>query len=183
MTLIVNVFGGPGSGKSTAAAGLFHLLKMQHIDVELVTEYAKDVVWDEAFTKLNNQLYVFAQQHNRIFRCDNKVDVIVTDSPINLGLIYGEKYGQNMSTPLCDLIKHEFESQDSFNVLLQRESKYNPIGRMQSEEEALQADADIIKILQDSNQNYTTYSLEHIRNGANTVVEQIYHDVINHLNK
>ena len=46
-TKIINIFGNPGSGKSTIAAYLFTALKSRNIEVELVTETAKDLVWDE----------------------------------------------------------------------------------------------------------------------------------------
>lgn len=40
--LIINLFGRPGSGKSTGAAYIFSKLKMHDIDAELVTESTKD---------------------------------------------------------------------------------------------------------------------------------------------
>lgn len=44
--LIVNLFGVPGAGKSTGAAYIFSRLKMLGINAELVTEFAKDKVWE-----------------------------------------------------------------------------------------------------------------------------------------
>ena len=41
-TLIINLIGGPGSGKSTTAAGLFYKLKQMGIDCEMALEFAKD---------------------------------------------------------------------------------------------------------------------------------------------
>ena len=58
-TLVVNLFGAPGSGKSTAAAYIFALLKMAGINAELVTEFAKDKVWEEAKAAFENQQYLF----------------------------------------------------------------------------------------------------------------------------
>ena len=43
-TLIMNLYGGPGSGKSTGAAYIFSMLKMVGVDAEYVTEFAKDKV-------------------------------------------------------------------------------------------------------------------------------------------
>lgn len=45
--IIINLYGSPGSGKSTAAAYIFSKLKMKGVECELVTEVAKDLVWDE----------------------------------------------------------------------------------------------------------------------------------------
>ena len=47
--LCVNLFGGPGIGKSTTAAGVFNLLKLHGIETELITEFAKDLVWEERY--------------------------------------------------------------------------------------------------------------------------------------
>ena len=44
---VVNLFAGPGSGKSTTASGLFHLLKLDNKKTELVTEYAKDAIYEQ----------------------------------------------------------------------------------------------------------------------------------------
>ena len=43
-TIVVNLIGGPGSGKSTTAAGLFYNLKKLGINCEMALEYAKDKV-------------------------------------------------------------------------------------------------------------------------------------------
>ena len=46
--LVVNLFAGPGTGKSTAAAQIFQALKWQRFSCELVTEFAKEKVWEES---------------------------------------------------------------------------------------------------------------------------------------
>lgn len=56
MMKVINLFGGPGSGKSTLAAGLFERMKIQGLSVELVTEYAKDMVWERRGNILDDQL-------------------------------------------------------------------------------------------------------------------------------
>lgn len=155
MTLVVNLFGGPGTGKSTIAAGTFFQLKANHINAELVTEYAKDKVWEDSLAVLANQIYIFANQHQRVFRCMGKVDVIITDSPVNLGLIYGNMYGNRMSDELSNLIRHEFGRNDNLNIVLQRSGNYDRRGRVQTEEEALEVDSRIIDILDQDNHSYT----------------------------
>lgn len=44
--LIINLFGAPGAGKSTGAAYVFSQLKAAGVNAELVTEFAKDKVWE-----------------------------------------------------------------------------------------------------------------------------------------
>ena len=41
---VINLFAGPGAGKSTTAAGLFHLMKIAGMNVELVTEFSRSWV-------------------------------------------------------------------------------------------------------------------------------------------
>jgi len=58
-TIHINLWAGPGTGKSTMAASIFAELKWNKIDCELVSEYAKQIVWEESYTKLNNQNWLF----------------------------------------------------------------------------------------------------------------------------
>ena len=44
---IVNLFGGPGTGKSICAAQIFVDLKFKNKNVELITEYTKDATWEK----------------------------------------------------------------------------------------------------------------------------------------
>ena len=60
--LVVNLFGAPGAGKSTGAAYIFSKLKMAGINAELVTEFAKDKVWEESKAVFQNQAYIFGRQ-------------------------------------------------------------------------------------------------------------------------
>jgi len=39
MTTVVNLYGGPGSGKSTTAHGLIHILKSSGIEAEFAHEW------------------------------------------------------------------------------------------------------------------------------------------------
>ena len=58
--LVINLFGVPGSGKSTGAAYIFSRLKMAGINAELITEFAKDKVWEgnDTIFEPDNQLYL-----------------------------------------------------------------------------------------------------------------------------
>ena len=86
--ILVNLFGAPGAGKSTGAAYIFSQLKMRGINAELVTEFAKDKVWEGSKAVFENQAYIFGKQYFRISRCADQVDVIVTDSPLLLSILY-----------------------------------------------------------------------------------------------
>lgn len=144
--LVVNFFGGPGAGKSTTAAAVFAECKRRGLLAELVTEYAKDRVWEEAYRTLENQIYVFGKQHHRLWRVADKVDVIVTDSPLLLSL----HYGSEMSPAFRALVAEEHRRLRSLNVMLRRVKPYAPVGRVQTEGQAREIDAALRGILRDS---------------------------------
>lgn len=131
---VINLFGAPGSGKSTLAAGLFYELKMKHINVELVTEYAKDMVWEERHNIFQDQIYILGKQNRRLLRLKDKVDLVVTDSPIIMGITYmvATPYDETLS----NLIAEVFLTYNNFNVFVNRKHQYSEIGRNQNEYEA-----------------------------------------------
>lgn len=145
MTLVVNLYGGPGARKSTYAYMVAGRLKQLGIEAELVTEYAKDMVWWEAEKKLDNQIYVFGKQHSRLKRLLGKVDVIVTDSPILMCIAYENDGNQ----PLRDLIGYEYSKMNNLDIFLNRVGEYNPIGRLQTEEQAIEIDNIVRDIMTD----------------------------------
>ena len=133
-TIVINLFGQPSAGKSTGAAYIFSRLKEENINCELITEFAKDLTWEENNTGLSCQEYIFGQQSYRQFRCKDKVDVIITDSPLPLGIFYNNNpiLGENFEKTVMDI----FNSYCNYNYLIMRVKPYNPIGRNQTQEEA-----------------------------------------------
>lgn len=138
-TKVINLYGGPGTGKSTNAARIFTILKDKGVEVELVTEFAKDCVWEKRLFTLENQVYVFAKQYHRIHRLLGQVEFIVTDSPILQGCVYDD----SGSTELQDLVLHCHRQMETFDVCLLRTKKYQPNGRMQTEADAVNLDRKI----------------------------------------
>lgn len=132
--IIVNLFGAPGAGKSTGAAYIFSKLKMEGVNTELVTEFAKDKVWEENKEVFNNQAYIFGKQYFKISRCANKVDVIITDSPLLLSAFYNDS--DTLGEEFNQVVAKVFGSYDSINYLVERNKPYNPKGRLQTEQES-----------------------------------------------
>lgn len=132
--LVVNLFGPPGCGKSTGAAYIFAKLKLAGINAELVTEVAKDLTYERHNVAFRNQLYVLGQQAYRISRLEDKVDVVITDSPIIHQLIYNESPHLRDGFTTCVL--NEFNKYRNRNYFLINEQPYIQLGRAQTEEEA-----------------------------------------------
>lgn len=163
--IIVNIWGAPGVGKSTTAAGLFASLnrdeRFNHLNMELVTEVAKDFVWENRMETLEVQLYVTAKQFRNMYRVAKKVDLVITDSPVMQGAFYGEYYE---AVPDPDIF---FEMLKGFNdtlgdrvdFYLPRSVPYKSVGRNQSEEEI---------------KNFDTQFEEFMRNIAHLKLEKHY---------
>lgn len=139
---VVNLFGGPGTGKSTTAAATFAELKYRGVNAELVTEFAKDKVWEKSLHVLGNQPYLLGKQFHRLWRLQD-LDVVVTDSPLLLLLHYGRDWGIEFRQMVLKL-HDQFES---LNYMLSREKPFNPAGRTQTEQEARDMDPLIRDIL------------------------------------
>jgi hypothetical protein len=177
------MFGGPDAGKSTTAAGVFYALKMRRVRCELITEYAKTRIWEEADKTLTDQIYIFGKQHHKQFMVNNKVDVIITDSPLLLSLIYGQTLGPTFK----QLVLETYNNYQNMNFYIQRhDGPYDPVGRSQKEEEAKAIDDVTLKMLIDNNILFTTvkadsefteeeFDITKIINNrtVNTVVDQV----------
>lgn len=130
---VINLFGGPGAGKSTAALGLAYELKKRWASVELITEYAKELVWTDSAHLLSNQNYVFSQQEHRLNRLVNKVEIAITDSPLLLSAFYAPpEYPVSFKQSVFDF----FQSYQNINIFVERSHKYAEEGRLQNQEEA-----------------------------------------------
>lgn len=149
-TLVVNLFAGPGAGKSTTAAGIFFELKSRGINCELVTEFVKDLVWEERHKAINNQVYIFGKQHHRINRLLGQVEVIITDAPLLLTHVYDAE----VNCPLRLLATREHLKHNSYNVFVKRLKEFNPKGRLQDYNEARNLDVRISTMLDSLNVKY-----------------------------
>lgn len=149
MTKYVNLFGGPGVGKSTTAAILFGEMKKLGMNVELVTEVAKDFVWEGRMGTLDIQPYVTMKQYRNLFRLKGKVDYVITDAPILLGCVYSDRFNPDMPATYKSFIVdlHHQMLNPSINICLLREFEYKEEGRYQTEEVAKQIDLEIDAML------------------------------------
>src|SRR5271156_5139176 len=89
MKKIVCLWGGPGTGKSTTCAGLFHKLKKLGLNVEMNREYVKDWVWEGREIISGDQVYITAKQARKeVLYMRKEMDIIITDSPLALTTFY-----------------------------------------------------------------------------------------------
>jgi hypothetical protein len=169
-TLVINIFGGPSISKSTTAAGVFSLLKLHGIECELALEYAKDLIWEERHKTIKDQQYLFGKQYHRLWRLVNNVDVIVTDCPLLLSVVYGKRYDVVVKS-FADNVIDAINSFNNFNVVLDRVKPFNENGRNVTEVQAKEIDKEIIDTLK-------YYKMDYINipgnfEGINTIVHNI----------
>lgn len=152
--LVVNLFGVPSAGKSTGAAYIFSKLKLSGVNTELITEFAKDMVWEDNIEvfKPDNQCYIFGEQFYRMSRCRDKVSVIVTDSPLPLSIMYNQS--EVLGETFNQTVMNCFNSFHNLSYLILRDKPYNPIGRRHTEEESNALKADILDFLDDREIQY-----------------------------
>ena len=167
--IVVNLYAPPGTGKSTGAAYIFSRLKMMGINAELITEFAKDKVWERNATALANQLFVFANQYYRIYICERDVDIVVVDSPLLLSTIYSND--REIIKPMKEIIDIIEKKYVVLNYFLNRVKRYNPKGRVHSEKESDDLKEIILSVLKDNNIKYKTVD------GDTTGYEEIIKDV------
>jgi len=142
---VVNLFAGPGAGKSTTRAGLFYLMKQAGLNVEETTEYAKDLTWDNNTSILSDQLYILAKQNRKLQRIKNKVDFALTDAPLLLNLHYTPL--EYLPLNYRHMVFELWDTYDNLNFLIRRVKRYNPIGRNQTEDQARVIDIKIQELL------------------------------------
>jgi len=141
-TKIINFYGGPGVGKTTAAAYVFSQLKMHNKSVELVTEYAKELTWLK--NRNSQQDYEIAiYQLNRIESAMDEHDYVVTDAPILLQLAYVKDLHPGFEQFIAD--KHK--EMDTLDIVIDRTHAYTMESRFHDEKQAKKKDDEIYGLL------------------------------------
>lgn len=153
VTTIINLYGGPGTGKSTSAAYLYYILKKSHVNAELVREYVKDWAWEGRQISTNDQIYFLGKQVRRESMLYGKVDVIVTDSPVMMNLYYAQRYcpqtlGEGIRASTLSFYRQAADDgHKHVHVMLKRNKPYKSEGRYQMEDEAREIDEGVRLVL------------------------------------
>jgi GTPase SAR1 family protein len=163
-SLIINLFGGPGIGKSSIASGLTHEFKKRHISCDCPYEFPKSLAWDNNNEAIKDQFYVIANQHRGIAKSYGKVKYIIVDSPLLLSLVYKDFYVDKNTYPSClygkefdDLLLSMFNFYDNLNVVLKRgDGDFNEKERYQNLEESKLLDTLIKNVLDVNDIPYIT---------------------------
>jgi hypothetical protein len=149
---------------------LFGLMKLNSVNVEEVTEYAKDVTWEKNFTLYSDQLFVTANQNRRLDRLRDQVEWVVSDSPLLLSIHYATP--DYLPKSFNNLIYELWDTYDNYNFFIKRNKPYVRIGRSQTAEEAIDIDVKIREMLNNKGINYI--DIEGGKEAASNIFNRVF---------
>ena len=165
---IINLFGGPGSGKTTLAYYLAYRFKQAGFRAELVGEAAREIIYDRnppdpdtggvARQLIDNQFLISGLQSERIQRLfRHNVEVAIADSPLRMGLLYVKEHEMRWALQAA-ITAFDKDFQHQRNVFVNRTpGKYDQESRAQNEAEATELDDKIRALIGHQIGDYETH--------------------------
>ena len=150
-TLIVNIYGGPGAGKSTAALQLVAELKKRGYHAEYVSEVAKEYVYAKKFDildgSLEHQKQIMSEQQGRVDLMIGNVDVAITDAPLLLNTIYLNP--NEKTSEYSAYVLDEYNKYNNYNIYIDRDLsiEFEKEGRIHNLSESIEKDGEIKAML------------------------------------
>lgn len=172
LPIVINGYGGPGAGKSTACLEITAALKKEGYNAEYVQEYAKELVYEKDMEMLDgspeHQYEILKEQTRRMDRLYDQVDFIVTDSPIMLNTIYNKQL-----TPEYESLVNELQGEYiNYSFFMERDaSNFEEEGRIHNLTESIEKDNEIKDMLQKNEIKYKTYNHENINEIVNDAID------------
>lgn len=174
-TLIVDIFGGPGAGKSTTALQIVAELKKLGYHADYVSEVAKELVYAKDFEHLDgtlkNQSKILSEQKRRLDIMLDNVDVVVTDSPLLLNTVYLKENAPEY----IESVFSQYENYNNYNVVVERDLsvKFEQEGRIHNLEESIKKDGEINTLLDSHNIDYQRFNRNNIAGILDGIVSKI----------
>ena len=174
-TLIVDIFGGSGAGKSTTALQLVAELKKLGYHADYVSEVAKELVYAKDFEHLDgtlkNQSKILSEQKRRLDIMLDNVDVVVTDSPLLLYIVYLKENAPEY----IESVFSQYENYNNYNVVVERDLsvKFEQEGRIHNLEESIKKDGEIITLLDSHNIDYQRFDRNNISGILDGIISKI----------
>ena len=171
--LTVNIYGGPGSGKSTTALQLAAELKKRGFYSDYVSEVAKEYVYAKKFERLDgslkNQSKLFLEQKSRLDLIYENVDITITDCPLLLNAVYLKEHNDDF---VKDIFK-TYNKYNNLNLFLERDLtvKFEQEGRIHDLTQSIEKDNEITSLLKENNIDYQSVDRNDISSIADFVVK------------
>lgn len=170
--IVINGYGGPGAGKSTACLEITAALKKEGYNAEYVQEYAKELVYEKDMEMLDgspeHQYEILKEQTRRMDRLYDQVDFIVSDSPVMLNIIYNKQL-----TPEYESLVNELQGEYiNYSFFMERDaSNFEEEGRIHNLTESIEKDNEIKDMLQKNEIKYKTYNHKNINEIVNDAID------------
>jgi len=149
----INLYGAPGSGKTTLASQIFSLLKTLNYDCELIGELAREWAYTDRMILSFDQVYLFASQMHRedTLFSRSKANIIITDSPVVMNAFYGYIKNKKLYFGLESLARQFDNKYNSVNIFLKQNKDYNysQSGRFHTLEESKKLESEMQEFLID----------------------------------
>lgn len=172
LPIVINGYGGPGAGKSTACLEITAALKKEGYNAEYVQEYAKELVYEKDMEMLDgspeHQYEILKEQTRRMDRLYDQVDFIVSDSPVMLNTIYNKQL-----TPEYESLVNELQGEYiNYSFFMERDaSNFEEEGRIHNLTESIEKDNEIKDMLQKNEIKYKTYNHENVNEIVNDAID------------
>jgi nicotinamide riboside kinase len=156
----INLFGGPGSGKSVIANYIRAKLSFSGLNTELVSEVVKDWTFIPRTPISSDSFYLLASQAQlEDIRLRAEVDLTISDSPLLLQYFYAMYHNDPFTPSMLSAALEQEGMYPSINIVLQREDKfYDERGRYEKLDEAKLIDQKMEGMLEDVNVEYVKFS-------------------------
>lgn len=151
-SLVVNIIGGPGTGKSILASEIFSNLKRNNITCDVAWEYIKRKLREKALKVVQSQLYLFGKQQFQLFSMKDEVEVVITDAP----LLLFSYYDKTRCPFLRNMVLNEYNKYNNLLYFIERDLSvdYETEGRYQDLEGAKQVDLELKAFLDENKIGY-----------------------------
>lgn len=104
MSNLINIYGGPGTGKTTVAAVLFARMKQKGMFVDMCMEYAKELVYTGKLRGTNEYAIWDEQRRRHNVMLHGGVDFVITDAPLMQKVVYSQLFSGATDRELGDMV-------------------------------------------------------------------------------
>lgn len=161
--LVINLLGEPGVGKSATSSGVFYELSVNGFRSEVVNEVAKGFAWetpkDPSTGKalvhpiFGQQISLLGEQNRWLERVNNQREIAVMECPLIMTAIYQPDNYLKSFTPL---VLEQFNKYNNVNILIERNHRFDPEGRVHTEDDSLEVRSKLVSFLKEHNIPYVT---------------------------
>jgi nicotinamide riboside kinase len=154
---VINLLGGPCTGKSTTMHGLMYFGKIRGLRIECSVEYAREIIYQGKHNLLQDGLHILEEQERRLRIYEGQgLDAVICEAPFIHAMVYNTStsYSHAIRTRTLNL----WNQYHNTNYLFCRNKSFyfDTAGRLQKEtSEALAIDNRLRTILAEESIPYT----------------------------